>query len=114
MSSKPRIYLSNGEILQNPPISVRIRRFFESLYLILGLYFTSFFTLDAYTAAQNSPFNVANPTNRSNTRARWVGPSGPGGGNGGGGGGGDGGPPRPPRRIGRVDDIRGPECKSCR
>ena len=35
------------------------------------------------------------------------------GGGGGGGGGGNGGPGGPGRKIGRVDDVRGPECKSC-
>ncbi|OJJ34184.1 hypothetical protein ASPWEDRAFT_42107 [Aspergillus wentii DTO 134E9] len=67
-----------------------------------------FFQLDPYAAAQNSQFNISNPGNRSSARPRWGGGS-SGSGGGGGGGGGFG-----PRRVGRVDDVRGPECGSCR
>ncbi|KAJ5162150.1 hypothetical protein N7492_007542 [Penicillium capsulatum] len=110
---KPRTtYFSNGQALQSPPLSVRLTRFFESVYTFLGLYFVSLFSLDPYTAAQNSQFNIYRPKNSGGPRSRWGGSSGsygPGGGGGGGGGPGSG----PGRRIGRVDDVRGPECKSC-
>ncbi|KAE8151894.1 hypothetical protein BDV25DRAFT_151937 [Aspergillus avenaceus] len=108
MSSKPQTYMSNGQVLTTPPLSVRISRFFESIYIFFGLYFVSFFSLDPYTAAQNSRFNVTSPRNNRSTRSFWGGGGGSGSGDGGGGPGGFG-----PRRIGRVDDIRGPECKSC-
>ncbi|GFN17349.1 hypothetical protein AtubIFM56815_004646 [Aspergillus tubingensis] len=110
MASEPKTYVSGGRVLASPPITVRIIRFIENIYLFLGLYIVSLFSLDPYTAAQNSRFNVTQSGKTPNTRARWG--SGGGGGGGswgpGGGGGGGGGP-----RIGRVDDIRGPECKSC-
>ncbi|PLB52401.1 hypothetical protein P170DRAFT_434164 [Aspergillus steynii IBT 23096] len=103
--------MSNGQVLGSPPFSVRLSRFFESVYLFLGLYLVSFFSVDPYSAAENSRFNITRPGNKPNTRSRWGGSSGFGGGGGGGGGGGPGG--FGPRKIGRVDDIRGPECKSC-
>ncbi|KAE8378550.1 hypothetical protein BDV26DRAFT_261360 [Aspergillus bertholletiae] len=112
MSSKPKTYLSNGQVLGSPPLWVRINRLIENIYLFLGLYFVSLFSFDPYTAAQNSQFNVTRPQNHPNTRPRWGGSGGSGGDGGGGGGGGPGG--FGPRKIGRVDDIRGPECKSCR
>ncbi|KAB8077131.1 hypothetical protein BDV29DRAFT_67994 [Aspergillus leporis] len=111
MPEKPKTYLSNGQVVGRPPLWIRINTFIDNVYLFLGLYFVSLFSLDPYTAAQNSQFNITRPENNSNTRPRWGG----GGGSGAGGGGGGGGPGGfGPRRIGRVDDIRGPECKSCR
>ena len=67
--------------------------------------------LDAYSAAEASQFNV---NNRSAGGSR-SGPSRGYGGGGGGGGGGSGGsgPSSGGKKLGRVDDIRGPECKSC-
>ncbi|PLB41825.1 uncharacterized protein BDW47DRAFT_122275 [Aspergillus candidus] len=113
MASKPNnLYMSNGQVLDKPPLTVRLSRFVESIYVFFGLYFVSLFSFDPYSAAQNSKFNVVSSPNRSNTRSRWGGSSG--GGGSGGGGGGPGGPGGfGPRRIGRVDDVRGPECKSC-
>ncbi|ODM18464.1 hypothetical protein SI65_06335 [Aspergillus cristatus] len=99
-----KTYVSNGEVLGGPPVSVRISRFFESVYVFFGLYFTSLLSFDPYTAAQNSQFNVARRGDRL-------------GGSSGSGAGGPGGPGGPgPRigRVGRVDDIRGPECAPCR
>ncbi|OOQ81830.1 hypothetical protein PEBR_43337 [Penicillium brasilianum] len=32
-------YVSNGQALSSPPLSVRLNRFTESVYLFLGLYF---------------------------------------------------------------------------
>ncbi|PWY79458.1 DUF171-domain-containing protein [Aspergillus sclerotioniger CBS 115572] len=108
MSSEPKTYVSGGRVLSSPPLTVRIARFFESVYVFIGLYFVSLFSLDPYTAAQNSRFNVTGTGKDPNASARWGG----GGGSWGPGGGG-GGPGGPGRRIGRVDDVRGPECKSC-
>ncbi|KAL4892947.1 hypothetical protein BDV59DRAFT_179070 [Aspergillus ambiguus] len=110
--SKPKTYLSNGQVLGSPPLSVRVSRFFENVYMFLGLYLVSLFSFDPYTAAQNSSFNVSRPENRSSARPRWGGSGGYGSGGPGGGGGG-GGSGFGPRRIGRVDDVRGPECGSC-
>ncbi|EON67643.1 hypothetical protein W97_06786 [Coniosporium apollinis CBS 100218] len=87
------------------------------------LYLTTLFSLDAYTAAANSPYSRRNrPSN--NPRSSWGRSVGRGGGSGGGGyggGGGGGGPGGPggsggsnyPRKLGQVDDVRGPECGSC-
>ncbi|PYI27619.1 hypothetical protein BP00DRAFT_429175 [Aspergillus indologenus CBS 114.80] len=119
MAPEPRTYVSGGRVLGSPPLSVRVSRFFESVYVFLGLYLVSFFSLDPYAAAQNSQFNIHRKGNPAGPTSRWGlfgggGSGGPGGG-GGGGGGGPGGGPRGfgPRKIGRVDDVRGPECKSC-
>ncbi|GAA85767.1 deoxyribose-phosphate aldolase [Aspergillus luchuensis IFO 4308] len=109
MASEPKTYVSGGRVLASPPITVRIIRFIESIYLFLGLYIVSLFSLDPYTAAQNSRFNVTQSGKTPNTRARWGSGGGRGGGSWGPGGGGGGGPGGPGRRIGRVDDIRGPE-----
>ncbi|OQD76893.1 hypothetical protein PENDEC_c003G06239 [Penicillium decumbens] len=106
MSSQKRqqTYFSNGQALQSPPFTVRITRFFESLYTFLGLYFVSLFSLDVYAAAQASQFNIYNRQTASNSRSRFSGSPGT---LGGGGGGGPPGPGSGPgRRIGRVDDVR--------
>ena len=65
--------------------------------------------LDPYAAAEQSPFNIRN---RSNAAPR-AGPRAGGGGGGGGGGHGGGGGGGSGKKLGTVDDIRGPECKSC-
>lgn len=65
------------------------------------------FQLDAYAAAEASPFNVQNRPLGGRGSGRLGGP-GPGSGPGTGGG-----SAGPGRRLGLVDDIRGPECKSC-
>ncbi|KAJ5288832.1 hypothetical protein N7478_001862 [Penicillium angulare] len=110
-SQKPSTtYFSNGRALSKVPFTVRLTRFFEGVYVFLGLYFVSLFSLDPYVAARSSQFNI----HRSKTSNRSAGGGssssyGPGGGGGGGGGG----PGGPGRRIGRVDDVRGPECRSC-
>ncbi|KAH8703757.1 hypothetical protein BGW36DRAFT_369944 [Talaromyces proteolyticus] len=106
-------YLSNGRMLETPPLTARVVRWVDSLYLFFGLYFVSLFAFDSYGAAESSQFNIAASHNDPNTRSRWGGSGGSGGGKpGGGGGGGDSGPGGG-KRLGRVDDIRGPECKSC-
>ncbi|KAJ5918221.1 hypothetical protein N7454_010596 [Penicillium verhagenii] len=114
-SEKPQTaYFSNGQALTSLPLSVRVSRFIESAYVFFGLYIVSFLSLDPYAAAQNSSFNIHKTRSSSGSRDTRGGSSssyGPGGGGGGGGGGGPGGPGR---RIGRVDDVRGPECRSCR
>ncbi|KAM5476821.1 hypothetical protein MauCBS54593_000091 [Microsporum audouinii] len=82
--------------------------------MFLGLYFVSLFSFTPYAAAEASQFNIKNPANRDPRyrNGRGVGGGGGGGNNhdrrGGGGGGGG-----PSKRIGRVDDVRGPECSSC-
>lgn len=65
--------------------------------------------LDPYAAAEQSPFSIRN---RSNPAPR-AGPRAGGGGGGGGGGYGGGGGGGGGKKLGTVDDIRGPECKSC-
>ncbi|PYH98771.1 deoxyribose-phosphate aldolase [Aspergillus ellipticus CBS 707.79] len=110
MSSEPKTYVSGGRVLSNPPLTVRVSRLFENIYIFLGLYFVSLFAADSYAAAQNSRFNIHRSGKNPNASARWGGGGGswgPGGGGGGPGG------PGGERRIGRVDDVRGPECKSC-
>ncbi|MCJ1274537.1 hypothetical protein MMC21_002333 [Puttea exsequens] len=74
----------------------------------MGLYVTSLFSLDAYSAAEQSPYNIRNRNRPSSVRAVPGSGGGGGGGGGSGGSGGGGG-----KRLGTVDDIRGPECKSC-
>lgn len=71
--------------------------------------------LDAYSAAEVSPFNVNNRTAaRNGGSIRYGGGSGSGNGRGGGGrGGGAGTGGGGGKKLGSVDDIRGPECKSC-
>jgi len=58
--------------------------------------------LDAWASAESSPFSLGN---NSRLRGGSNNNGGGGGGNGGGGGGGGGG-----KKLGRVDDVRGPEC----
>ncbi|CRG82917.1 hypothetical protein PISL3812_00264 [Talaromyces islandicus] len=130
-------YLSNGRVLETPPLTARVVRWVDSAYLFFGLYFVSLFAdnwnhyeslfsdprlillpplqLDSYAAAESSQFNISAPHNNPNNRPRWGGSSnrGTGGGGGGGGGWGPGGGGSGGRKIGRVDDVRGPECKSC-
>ncbi|KAL4805514.1 hypothetical protein BDV18DRAFT_141104 [Aspergillus unguis] len=111
-SSKPGVYLHNGQILQAPPVSVQIRRFMENIYLFLGLYFTSLFALDPYDAAAGSPFNITRAGNNNNTRPRWGGSAGgPRGGGGGGPGGGGGFGSFGSGKFGRTDDVQA--CKTC-
>ncbi|KAJ5999621.1 hypothetical protein N7481_000030 [Penicillium waksmanii] len=118
---KPRTtYFSNGQALERPPFTVRVSRLFNDAYSFLGLYTVSLFSLDPYGAAQHSQFNIHRSSTNSGLRGRG---SGSFFGGGGGGGGGDSGPGYDygsgcggggARRIGRVDDVRGPECGSCR
>ncbi|OXV09862.1 hypothetical protein Egran_02375 [Elaphomyces granulatus] len=111
MSTPSRPFVSKGQVLQSPPLSFRISRFFHDVYFFLGLYIVTLFSIVPSVAAENSQFNVTRPKYPHNTRRLWGGSSYYGGGGGGGpGGSGDAGP----KRFGRVDDIRGPECSSCR
>ena len=80
---------------------------------MLVSFIDSFLQLDAYAAAENSQFNLRN-RQRSSAGNRAPPRSGASGGGGGGAGGsGGGGPGGGGRKLGMVDDIRGPECKSC-
>lgn len=111
------------------PLTVRVRNFMDSAYVFVGLYVTTFFSVrspsslhsyvncatniklqfEPYASAEASPFNQAKRS--PGKRPGW---GGYGGGQGGGGGGGGPGPGSGPgKKLGRVDDIRGPECKSC-
>ncbi|MCJ1226118.1 hypothetical protein MMC12_002767 [Toensbergia leucococca] len=111
MTTPSRPYLSNGQVLQSPPFSARVRSFLNGTYTFVGLYVTTLFSLDAYAAGEVSPFNVRNQSSGGGTRVNrgsW-GRGGGGGGSGSGGPGSGGGG----KKVGRVDDIRGPECKSC-
>ncbi|OQU96629.1 hypothetical protein CLAIMM_02680 [Cladophialophora immunda] len=122
---------SSGHILETPPLSARISRISDDVYNFLGLYFVSLFSLDPYTAAQNSQFNTRGRPNAYQERPRWGGGTnrlggggttgggsssawGRGGGGGGGGGSGSGsGSGGGSRRMGGIDDVRAPECGSC-
>ncbi|KAK5415455.1 hypothetical protein LTR06_003505 [Exophiala xenobiotica] len=110
---------SSGRLLETPPLSARISRLGDDVYNFLGLYFVSLFSLDPYTAAQNSHFNLRGRPNAYQDRARWGGgvnrTGGAGGGpaTGGGEGGGGGAGAGAGRRFGGIDDVRGPECGSC-
>ncbi|GAB7353597.1 hypothetical protein MBLNU459_g4018t1 [Dothideomycetes sp. NU459] len=111
-----RPYVHNGQTLSGPPLTVRLRNFMDSAYVFVGLYVTTFFSFEPYAAAEASPFNQAKRT--PGKRPGWGGYGGGRGGGGGGGGGGPGSGPGGPgsgpgKKLGRVDDIRGPECKSC-
>lgn len=87
------------------PTKVLNRHFADSLRF--------YYQLDPYSAAQNSQFNVSRSGNKYGSRPRW-GSGGSGSGYGGGGPGGPGGGGGfGPKRIGRIDDIRAPECGSC-
>ena len=105
-----------------PPLSARFARLTDSIYNFIGLYIVSLFSLDPYSAAQNSQFNVIGRPNTYQERLRWGGVNRTGNGGWGGGGGwgsgsdrrGPGGGGGPSRRLGTVDDVRGPECGSCR
>ncbi|KAK7883606.1 hypothetical protein LTR67_011016 [Exophiala xenobiotica] len=111
---------SSGRLLETPPLSARISRLGDDIYNFLGLYFVSLFSLDPYTAAQNSQFNLRGRPNVYQDRARWGGGVNRAGGGGagggpatGGGGGGGGAGAGAGRRFGGIDDVRGPECGSC-
>ncbi|KAL8746916.1 MAG: hypothetical protein Q9184_007681, partial [Pyrenodesmia sp. 2 TL-2023] len=107
----PRSYVSGGQVLQSPPLTARIRHFVEESYHFFGLYITTLVSFDAYAAAENSPFNIRNRHTRrtGGGYVNWRGTNGSGG-SGGSGGGGDGGSGGGGgRKIGRVDDVRGPE-----
>lgn len=126
-------YFSNGQVLETyanfspfpslpntqltiprPPLTVRLSRSIDSVYNVLGLYFTSLFALDPYGAAEASRFNIRARPNARQERPRWGGGGSArlGGNNGGGTGGGGGGSSGRPRTMG-IDDVREPECGSC-
>lgn len=71
------------------------------------------YQLDAYAAAEVSQFNLRNRSASIRGERRTGGGGGGGGGGSGGNGGGGPGTGGGGKRLGRVDDIRGPECKSC-
>ncbi|EPS36835.1 hypothetical protein H072_9613 [Dactylellina haptotyla CBS 200.50] len=105
-------YLSSGQVLTSPPLTARITRFSESAIQFFGLYFVSLLSFDAYSAAENSSFATQNNTSMQGSGARTSGGS-----TGFGGGSGSGGRPDPRgpgQRLGTIDQVRGPECGSCK
>jgi len=102
-------YLHNGQVLRSPPLTARLARFGEDTVRFVGLYVTTLLSLDAHAAAEQSSFATRDGLGNLNDNN---GGGGGGGGSGGGGGGGPGGKPLG-RRLGTVDQVRGPECKSC-
>ncbi|KAI9819138.1 MAG: hypothetical protein M1827_007294 [Pycnora praestabilis] len=114
MSTPSRPYMSNGQVLSSPPVTARIRSFMDSTYVFLGLYVTTLFSLDAYAAAEASPFNVnSRSSSKRPDRPGWGGWGGSSGGGGGPSGRGSGSGGGAGKRLGQVDDVRGPECRSC-
>ncbi|KAK6008334.1 hypothetical protein QM012_000237 [Aureobasidium pullulans] len=93
-----RPYFHNGQALAAPPVTVRVRNFFDNAYVFVGLYLTTFFSFDPAAAAAASPFNANNRT--PGKRPGW----GFGGSNSGTHGRGGGPPPPGGRKVGRVDD----------
>jgi thioredoxin 1 len=64
-AAKP-VYSSVGRTLGGPPARgqslarpLDIKGFMDTVIAFIGLYLYSLFSLDAYTAAENSPFNVS-------------------------------------------------------
>ncbi|KAF3390446.1 hypothetical protein F1880_009189 [Penicillium rolfsii] len=92
----------------SPPLTVRLNRFTESVYLFIGLYLVSLFAFDSEASAQGSQFNIHNRNTAYRNSTEWGARTSSSGSNVRRGGDGTG------PRIGRVDDVRGPECKSCR
>ncbi|KAI9822202.1 MAG: hypothetical protein M1826_000511 [Phylliscum demangeonii] len=127
MSGPNRSYISKGQVLQSPPLAARLRTFFDQITQIVGLYLVTLFSLDAYAAAEGSAFNVRHGAVSRGRGGRGWGGGGRGGGGGsgphhggggdgggrGGGGAGGGGRRSGGKRLGTVDDVRGPECRSC-
>ncbi|KAF3314956.1 hypothetical protein TWF173_004177 [Orbilia oligospora] len=107
MSTPPKQYLSSGQVMQSPPLTARITRFTESAIQFVSLYFVTLLSFDSYGSAESSSFATQN-----NAALQGSGPRG----NGTAGFGGSAGrldPRGPGRRLGTVDSVRGPECKSC-
>ncbi|MCJ1291082.1 hypothetical protein MMC34_002625 [Xylographa carneopallida] len=106
-------YVSNGQVLSSPPLSVRVRGFVDTAILFFGLYITTLFSLDPYAAGQTSAYNINNREKDGTRTGRGFFGGGGGGGGSGGGGPGPGSGGGGGRKLGTVDQIRGPECKSC-
>ncbi|MCJ1319058.1 hypothetical protein MMC15_004391 [Xylographa vitiligo] len=86
----PGVYVSNGQVLASPPLSVRFRGFVDTAILFLGLYITTLFSLDPYAAGQTSAYNINNRERDGTRTGRGFFGGGGGGGGGGSGGGGPG------------------------
>ncbi|KAF7508923.1 hypothetical protein GJ744_008632 [Endocarpon pusillum] len=119
MATPNRTYMSNGQVLETPPLTVRLSQQFDNVYNFFGLYFVSLLSLDPYAAAESSQFNTRGRPNSSQNRPRWSsgtnsrGPAGSGSSPRGPGSGGGGRPGGAPRRTMGIDDVRAPECGSC-
>ncbi|KAI9709178.1 MAG: hypothetical protein M1812_007763 [Candelaria pacifica] len=53
-----RPYYSQGRALQSPPLTAKVRAFFNAAYAFIGLYLVTLFSLDAYASAESSQFNI--------------------------------------------------------
>ncbi|GAM87131.1 hypothetical protein ANO11243_051520 [Dothideomycetidae sp. 11243] len=116
-------YFHNGRALASAPLTVQLYKFLCTAYCFIGLYLTTLFSFDPTESARSSPFALRNRSPDDVRRGKFPQPKFFGGGGGGGGGkpdgrgpgGGGGGGGRPVgKRIGTVDQVRGPECGSCR
>ncbi|EED13868.1 conserved hypothetical protein [Talaromyces stipitatus ATCC 10500] len=116
-STKPKTpFISSGHMLQKPPLSTRIVRWIDSIYMFFGLYLVTLFALDSYAAADKSQFNIASSRNHPWTKPRWGGSTDRrnNGWFSGGGGGGSGGRPDDDgsgfgaRRVHRLNDYQSP------
>ncbi|KAI9799300.1 MAG: hypothetical protein M1825_004793 [Sarcosagium campestre] len=114
MSTPIRPYVSRGQVLQSPPLSVRLGESIGSIYNFLGLYLISLFSLNPFAAAEQSRFNLTSSRNRNGSSSSGrlggsgSGGSGSNGGNGGGGSGGSGRRPPPGgggRKLGSLADL---------
>ncbi|KAK6522060.1 hypothetical protein TWF281_002629 [Arthrobotrys megalospora] len=107
MSSPQKQYLSNGQVMQSPPLTARITRFSESAIQFIGLYFVSLLSFDSYASAESSSFATQNNAALQGSGSRGNGTTGFGG------SAGRPDPRGPGRRLGTVDSVRAPECGSC-
>ncbi|KAF3941334.1 hypothetical protein ABW19_dt0203298 [Dactylella cylindrospora] len=105
-SSGNNTYLHNGQVLQSRPLTARITGFSESVIQFVGLYFSTLLSFDAQASAESSSFATHNNPSLAGS-SRGSGSAGFGG------GAGRSDPRGPGRRLGTIDQVRGPECKSC-
>ncbi|KZZ96902.1 hypothetical protein AAP_00545 [Ascosphaera apis ARSEF 7405] len=92
----------------------RISSILEQIEIFIALYFVSLFSFNASAAAEQSPYNVRN-RGRTAGRRTWSSLLGGSGSSSwfGLGGNGSAGNASNRRRFGTVNDVRGPECRSC-
>jgi thioredoxin 1 len=80
------VYSSAGRTLGSGPIQgssisrrYNVQTFIDALIAFFGLYFTTLFTLDAYQAGENSPFNIHKPRQQAQPTAKGAQARAPGG-----------------------------------